>query len=165
MPIEWEGLPSRRCGFSETEDVRACRTELPCIAQSLHRATRLKVRVDLNQRLGPVFLGRVLRVYKGADVVRLDAREAPREICVLIDEVLAEIKDVQLFIPSVRHLRQRSQCNKLYLSDYKSDSIHCEKPDCQALSTPNDFCGSEHTQPGGMCHLRAQASRLQSLLD
>ena len=126
MPIEWEGLPSRRCGFSETEDVRACRTELPGIAQRFDRAAGLEVGVDLYQRLRPVFLGRVLRVYKGADVVRLDAREAPREICVLSNEVLTKIEDVQLFIPSVQQQQHSGQCSKLYLFDggFKSEMQH-----------------------------------------
>ena len=62
---------------------------MPGLHKLVDRATQPVVRVDLDERLGPVPLARVLGIHMVADVIGTNARKATRELFVLADDVLA----------------------------------------------------------------------------
>ena len=64
--------------------------------EGLDRSTRLEIGVDLYQWLWPVFLRVVLGVDKAADVIRFNAREAPRKVRILSNQTVPELENVQI---------------------------------------------------------------------
>jgi hypothetical protein len=60
----------------------------------LHGALALVVRIDLDERLGPVAAIGVLALHLVADVLGTDAREAAGEGAVFLDQPIAEGEDV-----------------------------------------------------------------------